>query len=66
MKAPVQKWLWFCLLSWALGGLSFLIALLGGHNNSPIFSILGRLSLVTAAIGVVFLLVWVVKKITTR
>jgi flagellar biogenesis protein FliO len=66
MKDPVQKWLWFCLLSWALGGLSFFVALLGGHNNSPIFSILGRLSLVAAAIGVVCLLIWIVKKIKSQ
>jgi amino acid transporter len=62
-KDPVNKWLWFGLSSLLLGGLSFFIALLGGHNNSPIFAFLGRLTLVFIAIGVIFLIIWLVKKI---
>jgi hypothetical protein len=62
-KDPVNKWMWLGLLSLLLGGLSFFIALLGGHNNSPIYSILGRLTLVFITIGVVFLVIWLVKKI---
>jgi amino acid transporter len=62
-KNPVNRWLWFGLTSLILGGLSYFIALLGGHNNSPIYALLGRLSLVFAAIGVVLLIIWLVKKI---
>jgi hypothetical protein len=55
-KNPVNRWLWFGLTSLILGGLSYFIALLGSHNNSPIYTILARLGLVLIAIGVVFLI----------
>jgi amino acid transporter len=62
-KDPVQKWLWFGLLSWILGGLSYFIALLGSHASNAIYPFLGKLAVIALIIGAVFLLIWIVKKI---
>jgi hypothetical protein len=63
-KDPVNKWLWRWLFSWLLGGLSFFIALLGGHASNAIYPLLGKLALVAVIIGAVFFLIWIVKVIT--
>jgi amino acid transporter len=60
---PINKWLWRWLISWILGGLSFFIALLGGHASNAIYPILGKLSVVALIIGTIFLIIWIVKKI---
>jgi hypothetical protein len=65
-KDPINKWLWRWLFSWLLGGLSFFIALLGGHASNAIYPFLGKLALVALILGAVFFLIWIVKVITAR
>jgi amino acid transporter len=62
-KNPVQKWLWLGLISLILGGLFYFIALLGTHASNAIYPFLAKLGVVLAILGVVFLLIWIVKKL---
>jgi amino acid transporter len=63
-KDPDNKWLWLGLISWVLGGLSYFIALLGSHASNAIYPFLGKLAVVALIIGAVFLLIWIVKKLS--
>jgi purine-cytosine permease-like protein len=63
-KDPDNKWLWLGLISWVLGGLSYFIALLGSHAGNAIYPFLGKLAVVALIIGAVFLLIWIVKKLS--
>jgi hypothetical protein len=59
---PAQKWLWFGLSGLVLGGLSYFIALLGSHASNAIYPFLAKLGVVLIILGIVFLIIWIVKK----
>jgi hypothetical protein len=60
---PDQKWLWLGLSGLVLGGLSYFIALVATHANNAIFPFLAKLGVVLIVLGIVFLVIWLVKKI---